>query len=214
VERLMEAGVDVFPEAGEIHAHAIAGGVGQLFIEGCGETGAEGESGVTGYAVVDVMAEAEGQDEGLDGAWGGGLGGEGFLDFGDGGVCGVGVHVTDDGGVTAQADGRVLEVEIDHGEAGKALEEGLVLFFTHGGDVGEAIVVVDEVGVRVWGVEGAGEDVEECDAVAGGEPVGDGEGEREGSVIAVRREHEDVQSGDDSVGSSVRVLTVRVEAKL
>jgi hypothetical protein len=54
---------------------------------------------------------------------------------------------------------------------GEALEEELVLAETHGGDVGEAIVFVDEVGVGVWGVEAAGEDVEQGDGVAGGEPL-------------------------------------------
>lgn len=64
---------------------------------------------------------------------------------------------------------------------------------------------MDEVCVRVWGVEGAGEDVEEGDAVAGGEPVGDGEGEGKGSVIAVRREHENVQGEGCSGGKALLV---------
>jgi hypothetical protein len=76
---------------------------------------------------------------------------------------------------------------------GEALEEELVLAEAHGGDVGEAIVFVDEVGVRERGVEAAGEDVEEGDGVAGGEPGFDGESEGEGCVVAVGREDEDVQ---------------------
>lgn len=55
VERLVEAGVDVFTEAGEIDTNAFTGGVGELFVEGGGEGGGEGESSVAGYAVVDVM---------------------------------------------------------------------------------------------------------------------------------------------------------------
>jgi hypothetical protein len=52
---------------------------------------------------------------------------------------------------------------------------------------------VDEIGVGVGGVEAAGEDVEQGDGVAGGEPGFDGESEREGCVVAVRGEDDDVQ---------------------
>jgi hypothetical protein len=76
---------------------------------------------------------------------------------------------------------------------GEALEEELVLAEAHGGDVGEAIIFVDEVGVRVRGVEAAGEDVEQGDGVAGGEPGFDGKSEGEGCVVAVGGEDEDVQ---------------------
>ena len=75
---------------------------------------------------------------------------------------------------------------------GEALDEELVFALAHGGDVGEAVVLVDEVGVGEGSVEAAGEDVEDGDAVACGEPVGDGEGEGEGGVVAVRGEDEDL----------------------
>ena len=71
--------------------------------------------------------------------------------------------------------------------------KSLVFAETHGGDVGEFVVFVDEGGVGVGGVAAAGEDVEDGDGVARGEPVGDGDREREGCVVAVRREDEDLQ---------------------
>jgi len=51
----------------------------------------------------------------------------------------------------------------------------------------------NEVRVGEGGVEAAGEDVEESDGVAGGEPGFDGESEGEGCVVAVGGENEDVQ---------------------
>ena len=63
----------------------------------------------------------------------------------------------------------------------------------HGGDVGELVVFVDESGVGVRGIAAAGEDVEDGDGVARGEPVGDGDRERKGCVVAVRGEDEDLQ---------------------
>jgi len=63
----------------------------------------------------------------------------------------------------------------------------------HRGDVGELIVFVDEGGVGVRGVAAAGEDVEDGDGVARCEPVGNGDGEREGCVVAMRGEDEDLQ---------------------
>ncbi len=74
-----------------------------------------------------------------------------------------------------------------------AAEKVLVFAQAHGGDVGEFVVFVDEAGVRVRGVAAAGEDVEDSDDVARGEPVGDGDRERKGCVVAVRREDEDLQ---------------------
>ena len=127
---------------------------------------------------------------------------EGLADFFD---CGIGGVV---GGVAyffegdAEADGGVLEVEVHHVEValealGEVLrdtaDEGLVFAETHGGDVGELVVFVDEGGVGVGSVTAAGEDVEDGDGVARGEPVGDGDREREGCVVAVRREDEDLQ---------------------
>jgi hypothetical protein len=74
-----------------------------------------------------------------------------------------------------------------------AAEEVLVFSQAHGGDVGELIVFVDEGGVGVGGVAAAGEDVEDGDGVARGEPVGDRDRERKGCVVAVRGEDEDLQ---------------------
>ena len=75
-----------------------------------------------------------------------------------------------------------------------AAEEEFVLPQPHGGDVGELVVFVDEGGVGVGGVAAAGEDVEDGDGVACDEPAGDGDGERKGCVVAVRREDEDLQA--------------------
>jgi hypothetical protein len=58
-----------------------------------------------------------------------------------------------------------------------AAEEVLVFAEADRGDVGELVVFVDEVGVGVRGVAAAGEDVEDGDGVARGEPVGDGDRE-------------------------------------
>jgi hypothetical protein len=74
-----------------------------------------------------------------------------------------------------------------------AAEEVLVFAKTHGGDVRELVVFVDEGGVGVRGIAATGEDVEDCDGVARGEPVGNGDRERKGCVVAVRREDEDLQ---------------------
>ena len=143
--------------------------------------------------MVDVVAEAEGQDEGGGGVVRIGEFGDGFADFGDGGVFGVDVHVADDGAVAMEADGSVLDVEVDHGGAGDLLEELVVFAAAEGGDVGEAIVFVDGFGVGIGGVERTREDVEDGDAMADGEPMVNGKREREGGVVAVRREDENVQ---------------------
>lgn len=150
-----------------------------------------------------MVAEGEGDDEGFEGA-GLNLAGESLLDLFDGRVFGV------DGGVVeavfcgAQADGGVFEVEVDHLEVrfagageilGDALDPELVFAEAHGGDVGEAVVFVDEVGVGERGVEAAGEYVEDSHGVAGGEPAGDGERKGEGCVVAVRGKDKDVQGG-------------------
>jgi hypothetical protein len=74
-----------------------------------------------------------------------------------------------------------------------AAEEVLVFAEAYGGDVGELVVFVDEGCVGVGGVAAASEDVEDGDSVARGEPVGDGDRERKGCVVAVRREDEDLQ---------------------
>ena len=74
-----------------------------------------------------------------------------------------------------------------------AAEEVLVFAEAHGGDVGELVVFVNEIGVGVGGVAAASEDVEDGDGVARCEPVGNGDRERKGCVVAVRGEDEDLQ---------------------
>ena len=74
-----------------------------------------------------------------------------------------------------------------------AAKEVLVFAQAHCGDVGELIVFVDEGCVGVWSVTAAGEDVEDGDDVTRCEPVGDGDGERKGCVVAVRGKNEDLQ---------------------
>jgi hypothetical protein len=74
-----------------------------------------------------------------------------------------------------------------------AAEEVLVFAQPYGGDIGELVVFVDEGGIGIGGVAAAGEDVEDGDGVARREPVGDGDGERKGCVVAVRGEDEDLQ---------------------
>lgn len=69
----------------------------------------------------------------------------------------------------------------------------LVFAQAYGGDVGELVVFMDEGGVGVGGVAAAGEDVEYGNRVARGEPVGDGDREREGCIVAVRGENKDLQ---------------------
>jgi hypothetical protein len=135
------------------------------------------------------------------------LASEGAADLFDGGVGGVdrGVEELVEG--DAEADGGVFEVEVVEVEVVlEALGEGfldaadeeLVFAEAHGGDVGELVVFVDEGGVGVGCVTAAGEDVEEGDGVAGVEPVGNGEREGEGCVVAVRGEDEDLQgAGSD-----------------
>jgi hypothetical protein len=74
-----------------------------------------------------------------------------------------------------------------------AAKKVLVFAEAHGGDVGELVVFMDEAGVGVRGVAAAGEDIEDGDGMARGEPIGNGDREREGRVAAVRREDEDLQ---------------------
>jgi hypothetical protein len=52
---------------------------------------------------------------------------------------------------------------------------------------------MNEAGVGVGSIAAAGEDVEDGDGVACGEPVGDGDRERKSCVVAVRGEDEDLQ---------------------
>jgi hypothetical protein len=52
---------------------------------------------------------------------------------------------------------------------------------------------VDEAGVGVGSVAAAGEDVEDGDSVARGEPVCDGDREGKRCVVAMRGEDEDLQ---------------------
>ena len=123
-----------------------------------------------------MAAEAEGQDDGI-GAADFELLREGFADFFDGGIFGIDGEGVEFVFGAAEAQGGVLEVEIDHEDvggcgaafcAGDVVEEELVLAAAHGGDVGEAVVGVGEVGVGVRGHEAAGEDVEDGDGVTGG----------------------------------------------
>lgn len=53
------------------------------------------------------------------------------------------------------------------------MEKEFVFATAHGGDVGEAVIGVREVGVGVWGFEAAGEDVQDRHGVAGGQPTND-----------------------------------------
>jgi hypothetical protein len=191
IKVLVVFGVDVFAEALQVDGDAIAGGVGEVFVEGAGEIFREREGGVAGYAVVDVVAKGERQDEG-----GVGLTGvleEGFVDLGEGSVGGIDGHVADDGGVAVEAQRGVFDIEVDHDGAGDVFEEVFVLALAHGGDVGEAVVLVDGLGVGVGGVEGAGEDVDDGDGVAVAQPGSDGQGEGEGGVVSVGGEDDDVE---------------------
>src|SRR5258707_15385258 len=75
----------------------------------------------------------------------------------------------------------------------QATEEVFVFAEAHGGDVGKLVVFVDEGGVGVGSVAAASEYVEDGDYVARGEPIGDGDRERKGCVVAVRGEDKDLQ---------------------
>lgn len=191
-EVLVVFGVDVFAETLEIDGDAVAGGVGEVFVEGAGEIGGEGERGVAGYAVVDVVAEGERKDE-----RGVGLAGvpeEALVDLGECSVGRIDGHVADDGGVAVETEWGVLDVEVDHGGAGDVFEELFIFALAHGGDVGESVVLVDGVGVGVGSVERAGEDVEDGDGVAVAKPGTDREGEGEGGVVAVGGEDDEVET--------------------
>ena len=182
----------------------VGGEVGEVFVVGGGELRREGLGGFADGEMVDVIAESGGDDEGLHGALSGGgfeVAGEGFADLFDGGIGWVHWGFAEGFEGDAEADGGVFEVEVEHVEVvlvalGEGLldaaEEEFVFAETHGGDVGELVVFVDEGGVGVGGEAAAGEDVEESDGVAGGEPVGDGKREGEGCVVAVRGEDEDL----------------------
>jgi hypothetical protein len=74
-----------------------------------------------------------------------------------------------------------------------APKEALVFAQTHGRDVREFIVLVDEGRVGIRSVAAAGEDVENGDSVTLFEPIRDRDGERKGCVVAVRGEDEDLQ---------------------
>ena len=74
-----------------------------------------------------------------------------------------------------------------------AAEEVLVFAQAHGGDVRELIVFVNEGCVGERGVTATGEDIEDGNGVARGEPTGDCDRERKGCVVAVGGENEDLQ---------------------
>ena len=150
-----------------------------------------------------MIAQSGGKDEGFHRSRFG-LFDEGFADLLDGGVCGVDGRVAQFFEGNAEADGRVLEVEVDHLEVafetlgeilGDTPDELFVFAQAHGGDVGELVVFVDETGVGVRRVTAACVDVEDSDGVARGEPVGNGDRERKGRVVAVRGEDENLQVG-------------------
>ena len=147
-----------------------------------------------------MFAECEGDYESVHSS-GLGLAGESFADLFYGRIVGVDGPVADIFDGAAEADWRVFQVEIDHSEIGfggfrevllEALDEKPVFAQAHGGDVRHAVVFVDEFGVGERCVETAREDVEDGDGVAGGQPVGDGEGERKSCVAAMGREDEDL----------------------
>ena len=93
-----------------------------------------------------------------------------------------------------EAQGCVLDVEVDHGGAGNLAEEGFVFLLPHGGDVRETIVLVDRVRVGVGGVEASGEDVDDGDGVPVAKPGTNGESERECGVVAVGGENDDSET--------------------
>lgn len=159
-EGFVEGGGGVAAEGFEIDGDAGSEGVGEVFVEGARESGGEGKSGVADGAVVDVVAEGEGKDEGV--GIRGDLFFDGAMDFGDGGVSGIDGETADFVVGAAEADGSVFEAEVDEMDVARRgvremTEEGFVFFATHGGDVGEAVVLVDEVGVGEGSVEAAGE---------------------------------------------------------
>ena len=75
-----------------------------------------------------------------------------------------------------------------------AAEEEFVFAQAHRGNVRKFIVFMDEGGVGVGSMTTAREDIQDGDGVARGEPVGDGDRERKGCVVAVRGEYEDLQA--------------------
>ena len=122
--------------------------------------------------------------------------GDRFADFWDSGVFRIDIHIAHDRAVAMQANGRVLNVEIDHVGAGNLLEELVVFAPAQGGNIAQAVVDVDRFSVRVGRVKRTREDIEDGDAVPSGKPVVNGKRERKGSVVAVRRKDQDVQRSD------------------
>jgi hypothetical protein len=92
---------------------------------------------------------------------------------------------------------EVVHVEIFFEALGEgfrdATNEEFVFAQAHRGDIGELIVFVDEAGVGVGSVTTAGEDIQDGDGVARGEPVGDGDGKGKRCVVTVGGEDEDLQ---------------------
>ena len=179
----------------------VSGGIGKVFVEGCGHVTGERNCGFADSEVIDVIAQGGGEDEGFHGS-SFGLFGDGFADLLDGVVCGVDWLVAQFFERDAETDGRIFQIEVDHVEIvlkalgqilRDAAEEVLVFAQAHGGDVRELIVFVNEGSVGEGGVTAAREHVEDGDGVARGEPTGDCDHERKGCIVAVRGENEDLQ---------------------
>lgn len=119
--------------------------------------------------------------------------GESFGDLGESSVGGIDRHVADDIRRAVKPERSVLDVEIDHRGTGYGAQKCLVFFLAHSGHIGEAVVLVDRLCVRVGGVEAAGEYIENRDGVPIPEPSSDRETEGKGRVVSVRGEDDDFE---------------------
>jgi hypothetical protein len=176
-------------------------GVGKVLVKGARQARSSGQGSLPDGEVVDVVAQCSRKNQGFHRS-GFGLFGEGFANLLDGVIRRVDRRVAYLFQRDAEPDGCVFQVEVQHVKVAlqalwqvlrNAANEVLVLAQAHSRDIGELIVFMDETRIRVWGVAAARKDIEDGDGVARNEPTGDGDGERKGRVIAVRREEENLQ---------------------
>lgn len=167
-------------------------GVREVLVEGARQVGDERLSGLAGDAVIDMAAQAEGKNEGCVGQ--GEMTVEELADLDQRPVVGIEGNLEDDVVRDVQAQRRVLNVGVDHDRAGEMPEKSFILLLAHGGDEGEAIVLVEEAGVGEGRVKGSGKRVEDGHVVSVADPGGERKGKRESGVAAMRGEDEKIQA--------------------
>jgi hypothetical protein len=144
VQVFMEAVLRILAEARKIDPNAVPRGIRKLLVEGARKVRRQRQGRIPQNPVVDVVTQAERNDQGVRRL---NLLRNRLVDLRHGGVRRIDIHVANNGGVAMQPDRRILDIQVDHGGARDALEEGLILTFAHGGDPLQAVIFMDRFGI-------------------------------------------------------------------